>query len=79
MPDPEYTPPTTLADALEEVLERLAHPLTLENAERIIARGSTMWISITFDRQESGHYRIVTRCEERLKPWTIHLAKNLTS
>ena len=77
MPDPDYQPPTTLADALDEALERLASERTIENATRIIARGNTMRITMTFDQQESGSYRIVTQCEERLKTWTIHVAKNL--
>jgi hypothetical protein len=75
--DTSFTQHDSLAEALLAALESIDHPKTIENAERIIGRGNKFEIRMTFDRQENGMLRMVTQCREQLKPWTIHIAKNI--
>lgn len=73
----DYIPPATLLEAIEEALAKIACDQTLDNITRITARGNTMRITLTFDRQSDDGFRIITACEERSKQWTIYYAKNL--
>jgi hypothetical protein len=77
MPEPDEILPFNIRAALEQVAERVNSDKTVDNAHGILQRGNSYEMRILIDLQADGAARVVMTARERLKGWTIYVAKNL--
>jgi hypothetical protein len=77
MPDLEELLPFNIRAALDQVAGRVNSDKTVDNAHGILERGNSYELRILIDLQNDGAARVVMTARERLKGWTIYVAKNL--